>query len=94
MIIKVKNLNGTSNNYPPDGFDSWLSWWENKKSKMANNCANVNCDGTAEVGGHVKCINTNNNQWFITPLCKKCNNSSNDTEFFVSSNDLEPIINQ
>ena len=92
MIVKVKNLNNTGDNNPPSGFDSWLDWWEDKKCRLARKCSNTNCNGDAEVGAHVKYVDYNN-QWFITPLCKKCNNMSSDIEFSVSTNDLEPINN-
>ncbi len=92
MIVEVKNLNNTGDNYPPSGFDSWLDWWKVKKGRIAKNCANINCNFIPEVGAHVKYYN-DDKQWFITPLCKKCNNISSDLGFFVSSNDLQPIGN-
>ena len=70
-----------------------MDWWEDKQDELSQNCSNIDCSGAAEVGVHVKYV-YGNNMWFITPLCKKCNNLSSDLGFFVSSNDLEPINSQ
>ena len=30
-MIKVHNLNGTTDNKPPRGYESWKEWWEERK---------------------------------------------------------------
>ena len=37
MATKVKNLNGTSDNRVPYGYDSWLDFWEKNPVKRQRN---------------------------------------------------------
>ena len=90
MYITVKNLNGTSDNTPPNGASSWLEYWEQEKYKPTF-CSNAECFEKAEVGGHVKKVNQDDGSWYITPLCKKCNAKSSDKTFNVDDDYLVPV---
>lgn len=76
--MKVKNLNGTGEKIP-QGYSSWLEFWEKKAGKKANVCSNMTCTGSAEVGGHVKLVGGTNKE-YIVPICYSCNNKK-DLEF-------------
>lgn len=70
--MKVKNINGTSQNTCKCG--SWLDHWKKfGKTSLPAKCSEVSCSYTPEVGAHVlKDIPTDNN-WYIIPLCKTHN---------------------
>jgi len=72
MAIKVKNLNGTSDSEVPAGYSSWLEYWEKKTGNKANQCGC--CMAKASVGAHVKKCDSVDNNWYIVPLCQRCNN--------------------
>ena len=90
-IIKVKNLNGTSDSQP-EGYSEWKAFWEGKTNKKFGKCSNQECQDRAEVGAHVKIVSSHksfeNNKWYIVPLCKKCNNTHHTEEFYVNIYDL------
>lgn len=87
MIVKVKNLLGTSDNSAPYGYSSWLDFWEKSTGRKANKCANIDCNLKATVGAHV--IKTSGTkEWYIVPLCDGCNNYHNEDGFFVNDSDL------
>ena len=86
----VKNINGTSNNLPPRGFNSWREYWEAKKNRRFSKCSCINCLQIAEVGGHVKKVN-GTNVWYITPICKDHNNLSSTYSYEVRDDDLLPV---
>lgn len=87
MLIKVKNLHGTSK--PPAGYKSWLDYWQRKTGRSAM-CANVNCNAFADVGGHVIKVDGFDKKRYIVPLCYNCNND-HDKEFFVNDYDMVPV---
>jgi len=80
MATKVKNLNGTSDNDCPK-CGTWLKHWEKLSGKTADECAC--CSQKATVGAHVQKAESDNNKWYIVPLCKKCNGKSSTEEFNV-----------
>ena len=87
--VKVKNLNGTSDNTCKcDEYEvrSWLYHWS-KFNDAAVSCLPDKCpcchkkiiDWSEElVGAHVQKENTIDNNWYIIPLCKKCNSKNSD----------------
>ena len=93
MYVKVRNINGTSDNLPTRGYTSWLDYWIKKIKPNTNyvHCSNKTCDRLAEVGGHVKRVNVKDDSWFITPLCKSCNGKVSSETYFVSKDKLCPI---
>ncbi len=68
--MKLKNLNGTSDNSCKCG--SWLAHWEKFSRKTISLCPVKTCYDRAEVGAHVQ-KDTSDNNWYIVPLCKKHN---------------------
>lgn len=88
----VHNIKGTSDRRPKGEFDSWLDFWEKRTNKISSWCARKGCDNISEVGGHVQEHGkSTRNYWYIVPLCKKCNNSYNETSFEVSDDQLVRI---
>jgi hypothetical protein len=86
----VKNLHGTSDNYPPNGYSSWLDFWKKKQGmedRKRPYCRK--CKQHAEVGAHVKKVSDDDGKWYITPLCNKCNKSEDN--FMVNPSDLIPV---
>ena len=71
----VKNASGTSRwPKPSTGESSWLEYWEKQTGKKATRCGATDCHSTSElVGGHVQ-KGLGGNEIYITPLCKGCNN--------------------
>lgn len=75
--MKVKNLNGTSQNKCKCG--SWLDHWKNYSKQTANGCVVNSCSNKPEVGGHVQKDSNTDNNWYIIPICKTCNAKKNQT---------------
>lgn len=91
--IKVKNLNGTSDNKPPDAHDSWKSWWEKKKGRNFSKCSCKGCRENAQVGAHVQKAASADKKWYIVPLCNSCNVSKKNIEFDVKKDEIVPVNN-
>ena len=81
MSVKVKNLNGTSDNKVPYGYSSWLDYWEKKTGKKAGECGH--CRERASVGAHVQKADSFDRSWYIVPLCHGCNQRPSTEEFMV-----------
>lgn len=89
MSIKVKNINGTSNN--KCNCSSWLQHWEKFSKKNAGLCVERICRQNAEHGAHVQKDDENDNNWYIIPLCASHNLKADelqimDTTTLVSAN--------
>lgn len=82
--MKVKNINGTSDNSCKCG--SWLEHWEKYSDQpLPKYCSEVDCGKKPEVGAHVQKDSGNDNSWYIIPLCKT-HNAQKDTTLNISSN--------
>lgn len=69
--MKVKNINGTSDNSCSCG--SWIAHWKNYGGEsIPTYCSEISCIGKDLVGAHVQ-KETGDNSWYIVPLCKKHN---------------------
>jgi len=82
-VMKVKNLYKTGK-YRPDGYDSWVDYWESLSGILANRCACHNCNVIGKEnlkGAHVKKVDNPDNKWYIIPLCDSCNKRTD--EFYV-----------
>jgi hypothetical protein len=78
-MIKVKNRTGTSG--LTCKCKSWLTHWEKHGNSMSFFCAEKDCYSFFDlVGAHVKKTNVKDNIWYIIPLCKKHNNSTDELE--------------
>ena len=83
----VKNINGSSDNYPPKGYNSWKELWEERKNRKFAYCSCVTCTKRAEVGGHVKKV-YGSNEWYIVPICTEHNNHAFSNPYTVRDEDL------
>lgn len=90
QLVTVKNLNGTKDNEPPLGYDSWIEYWETKVGHKAIQCGKLGCKTKNNlVGAHVKKVDNNDDKHYIIPLCKGCNNLRN--ENFIIYSELVPV---
>lgn len=81
-MYKVKNLIGTGGR-TPDGYSSWLAYWEAKTGRKATECNRIGCSEKSNlVGAHVKKVGAGDDSWYIVPLCQGCNKRTD--EFYVS----------
>jgi len=84
-MIKVKNINGSAfYSKPPKGYDSWLDYWEQQTGLIAKECHKLGCRITGRdnlVGAHVIKADSVDRHYYIVPLCKGCNNRTD--EFYV-----------
>lgn len=67
-MARVKNINGTSDRDCACG--SWLKHWENFSGDKAYYCSELNCFDKDLVGAHVQKANSNDDYWYIVPLCR------------------------
>lgn len=76
-MIKVKNIKNS-----PECTCSckiWIKHWEIvSKQKAPKVCSVSGCTKPADVGGHVKRVDINDNKQYIVPICKEHNNPSNE----------------
>lgn len=88
--VNVKNIHSGSRP-APSGYSSWLSYWMKEQGVTSTpKCANIACTAWAEHGGHVKKVKSNDNSWYIVPLCVECNEDK-DKEFIVYESNLVPV---
>ncbi len=85
----VKNLHGTSDNNPPAGYSSWLSFWEDKTGRKARECCRCGSYNNL-VGAHVQKV-YGSKEWYIVPLCSACNKT--ESEFDINIYDMV-LVNQ
>lgn len=90
--MRVKNLNGTTDNTPPFGYRSWREFWEVKMGKKFSSCSCITCSKAAEVGGHVKKVN-GSGEWYIVPICSYHNNLSDEYSYEVRDIDMLRVRN-
>jgi hypothetical protein len=95
--VKVVNAINTAELPLPEGYDSWISYWNDKKNKPAGMCRRCGTKTSVLNGAHVQYVKKNaKKEWqrvsglFLVPLCSKCNNPNNTTIFSVNKNDLIP----
>lgn len=70
--MKVKNINGTSDNTCKCG--SWLDHWKKfSRQSVPTYCPETTYTGKPEVGAHVQKDSVSDNAWYIIPLCKTHN---------------------
>ena len=95
--MKVKNINGTSQNKCTCG--SWLKHWEKFSGKKVDYCGESSCTEKDQlVGAHVQKADSSDKKWYIIPFCKKHNASSEELEIYnnyslVSANKKETCEN-
>ena len=72
-MVKVKNVPGSSRFPAPAGYKSWLDYWEKKTNSTKTICGASGCSNKELVGAHVQKVNSTDQKWYITPICNKCN---------------------
>lgn len=82
--MKVKNINGTSQNACKCG--SWIKHWHNFSGQIANLCRAKGCSNAAAVGAHVQKDVTYDNRWYIVPFCYTHNAASGSVELVAGTN--------
>lgn len=88
---KVKNLRGTSDNFPRNSA-TWLEHWEKQTGKRAVYCHASGCfeyGRESLVGAHVKRCDISDRTWYIVPLCRGCNQR---TDEFMVEGPLVPAV--
>lgn len=76
--MEIKNINGTSEKTCECG--SWINHWEKfSGEELPSKCPVIGCNNKPEVGAHVQKDEKNDNNWYIIPLCKNCNNKKGET---------------
>lgn len=89
-FIEVKNKKGTADNDPPDGYDSWIDFWEKKKGKKASDCEAKLCTNRHDVGGHVIKSGEGGKE-YILPICYDHNNKPETETYEAWESDLVPV---
>jgi hypothetical protein len=90
--MKVKNLNGTTDNKKcPCG--SWLDHWKNNTGDDSPFCAVAACPREAVDGGHVKKKGDDNTQ-YIVPLCKTHNGKHGEELDLLAGTELVPVTSR
>lgn len=84
----VKNVLGSSRFPAPKGYSSWLEYWETCSGQSAFICSANDCLGMDLVGAHVQKAYSDDQSWYIVPLCKSCNTR---TDTFSVSYTLVPV---
>ena len=83
--MKLKNINGTSDNLCSCG--SWLNHWQKFSGQsLPAYCPEKDCIETNLVGAHVQKAFSVEDKWYIIPLCKTHNKSSQTIEVLDSIN--------
>lgn len=72
-MTRVKNVVGSSRFSAPYGYSSWLDYWEKYVGRKVNICGAIECSNDDLVGAHVQKANSTDGRYYITPLCRACN---------------------
>lgn len=81
-MVKVKNIHSDGHVIPGGALNKWKEYKGYAKSDKVI-CARCRKEN-AEHGGHVKKVGQDEtNEWYIVPLCIKCNEDKSETEFSV-----------
>jgi hypothetical protein len=82
--MKVKNINGTSQNTCKCG--SWLDHWKKfSHQSISQYCSEKTCIKKPEVGAHVQKDNSTDAGWYIVPFCNTHNGETNESLEIVDS---------
>lgn len=79
---KVRNVNGSGRFPAPSGYSTWLEYWEDKAGMTASVCGAYGCNRKDLVGAHVQKVGGYDNSWYITPICKSCNQRTDEFEVY------------
>lgn len=68
MQYKVHNLQ-EGYRTPPNGYSSWLDYWERATGLKAYLCHVTGCLKLATDGAHVQLDDSYDKRWYIVPMC-------------------------
>lgn len=77
----------------PDGFESWLDYWEKNTGRSAEKCLNINCENTNNLEGCHVDVDGKSGIWLI-PMCQGCNNWRNRNKMEAYFRDLINVPNE
>ena|ERR1043166_5680974 len=87
--MKVKNINGTSDNTCKCG--SWMDHWKKFSGQLLSQyCSEKVCIRKPEVGAHVQKDNSADTDWYIVPFCTNHNGETGKSLEIVDSMVLVP----
>ena len=69
--MKIRNINGTSQKTCKCG--SWLKHWETFSRQTASSCGVITCIEKDLEGAHVQKGDSDDQKWYIYPLCGEHN---------------------
>ncbi len=76
--MKVKNI--TALPHYGCGCGTWLKHWEKFSAKKSAQCAVPDCNTVAAVGAHIQKANTDDEAWYVVPLCQTHSESVDEME--------------
>lgn len=76
--MKIKNINALS--VPDCSCRSGLAHWYNFSKQKSILCSEINCYEVAVHGTHVRKSGSDDNTWYIVPLCNKHNMCTGEIE--------------
>nr|WP_319399958.1 hypothetical protein [uncultured Carboxylicivirga sp.] len=85
--IQVKNRKEGAADQLPNGYSSWLDYWEKKKGRKATKCEALACRETPTVGAHVIKAHMDGKEYIIA-ICHAHNNKPEDELFYTRKSDL------
>ncbi|MBQ9546384.1 MAG: hypothetical protein IJU90_03760 [Bacteroidales bacterium] len=80
--MEIKNVKGSSKVSPkaPEGYSSWLNYWEENMKKPLKDYMEYECPACKNYftrqhfdGCHVQKADSSDGKWYIVPLCDSCN---------------------
>lgn len=67
-VIAIRNKRTGPPGILPNGYTTWLEYWEMQKGRRATRCEALHCKESAASGGLVMKVGRSNNE-YILPLC-------------------------
>ncbi len=96
VLLKIES--GATQSMPPEGFSSWLAFWEAQRGRRATECEAFGCDREVTEAGRV-IKNGQEEGVYILPLCDRCSSQANtrvfkawDKDLVMLNTDLEAVI--
>ena len=85
----VKNLSSFEENRCH--CESWLDHWRKYSGQRTNYCVVRKCGGKPEVGGHVQVCGTPDDNLYVLPLCRACNDKKGQEIVIFDGVNLVPV---
>lgn len=83
-MTAVKNVNGSSRFNVPNGYSSWIEYYEQVMGKSAFFCGASDCLHYHDlVGAHVQKVNNADKKMYIVPLCRGCNQRTDEFDVYM-----------